>query len=116
MLETSRDLEEGSLQMRVGNGARISTTTVGTVQLSFVNNKYLWLDNVYFILDFKRNLLSVSRLYEQFIFVSFNIDSVSISKNGINICLNFFDDGLYFVKSYSTKCYKPKCSNLLNQP
>ena len=31
MLETSKDLEEGSFQMRVGNGARILVTKVGIV-------------------------------------------------------------------------------------
>ena len=98
MLETSRDLKEGSFHMRVGNGARMSATTVGTVRPSFANYKYLLLDNIYFILDFKWNLLSVSRLYEQFIVVSFDIDFVSLSKNGINICYGFVDDGLYFVK------------------
>ena len=108
MLETSRDLEERSFQMRVGNGARISETAVGTVRLSFANYKYLLLDNVYFILDFKRNLFSISRLYEQFIIVSFDIDSISLSKNGTNICSSLVDDGLYFIKPIFNEALQTK--------
>ncbi|XP_073129712.1 uncharacterized protein [Henckelia pumila] len=81
MLESSKDLEEGAFMMRVGSGERLSATTVGTVRLSFKNNKFLLLNNVYFIPGFQRNLISVSKLHEQFIFVSFEIDSVSINKN-----------------------------------
>ena len=84
--------------MRVGNAARVSATIVGPMRLSFKNNKYLLLDNVYYILDFKWNLISVSKLHEQFIFVSFNVDSVHIFKNGMKICSSFVDDGLYFIK------------------
>lgn len=43
-------------------------------------------------------MLLVSRLHEQFISVSFDFDSVSLSKNGIHISFGFVDDGLYFVK------------------
>ncbi|XP_024027517.1 uncharacterized protein LOC112093412 [Morus notabilis] len=71
MLETSRDLEEGAFQMRVGNRARISATAVRTVRL----------------------------LHEQFVSVSLDIEFVSLSKNGIHICSDFVDDGLYFVKT-----------------
>ena len=56
-------------------------------------------------------MLLVSRLYEQFIVVSFDIDSVSLSKNGINIFSGFVDDDLYFVKpifneTLQTKMFK----------
>ena len=77
------------------NGERISVMAIGNYATTFENNKYLLLNNVYFILDFKRNLLSISRLHEQFIFV---FDFVSLSRNGVNICSSFVDDGLYFVK------------------
>ncbi|KAL6327213.1 hypothetical protein AAG906_015252 [Vitis piasezkii] len=41
MLESFKDLEEGAFMLRVGSGARVSATAVGTVRLSFANNKYL---------------------------------------------------------------------------
>jgi hypothetical protein len=108
MLESSRDLEEGVFTIRVGSGERLSATAVGTVRLSFDNNKYLFLDNVYFIPDFKRNLISVSKLLEQFISVSFEIDSISIYKNGMNICSGYVDNGLYFVKPISNNLLQTK--------
>ena len=64
--------------MRVGSKTRVSETTIGVVRLPFVNNKYFLLNNVYFILDFKRNLILVSKLHEKFIYVSFDINSVTI--------------------------------------
>ena len=63
MLDSIRDLEEGAFTMRIGCGARVSVTTVGPVRLPFVNNKYLLLNNFYFIPYFKRNLISVSKLH-----------------------------------------------------
>ena len=89
--------------MRVGNGAKISVTAVETMRLLFENNKYLLLDNVYFILDFKRNLISVSRLHEQFISISFDINSISLSRNAINIVGRGFKKKDIFRTIWKTK-------------
>ncbi|XP_073061980.1 uncharacterized protein [Primulina eburnea] len=63
MLESSKDLEEGAFMMRVGNGERLSAMEVGTMRLSFKNNKYLILNNVYSIPDFKpRNKVVLEEL------------------------------------------------------
>ena len=48
MLESSRDLEEGVFTMRVGSGERLSATAVGTVRLSFDDNKYLFFEQCLF--------------------------------------------------------------------
>ena len=84
--------------MVVGNGQRVSATVVGEVRLHFLENKFLVLNNVYFIPGFRRNLISVSKLNEQLFDVSFGIESVSISKNGLNICSGYLDDGLFFLR------------------
>ena len=84
--------------MRVGSGARVSTKTIGVVRLPFANNKYLLLNNVYFILDFKRNLISILKLHEQFVYVSFDINSVTIYKNGMTICSVYVENCIYFIK------------------
>ena len=47
----------------MGNGESVSAEAVGEVRLKF-GNKYLLLDNVYFIPNISRNLISVSQLYE----------------------------------------------------
>ena len=67
MLDSTRDLEEGAFTMRVGSGARVSATVVGAVRLPFANDKYFLLNNAYFIPNFKHNLISISKLYEQLV-------------------------------------------------
>ena len=49
-------------------------------------------------MDFKHNLISVSKSYEQFISNSFDVDSFHIFKNDMKICSGFVNDGLYFIK------------------
>ena len=56
------------------------------------------MNNVYFISGFKRNLISISRLYEQNYSVSFDNNSVIISRNGLNVCSGFLNDGLYMIR------------------
>ena len=56
------------------------------------------MNNVYFIPDFKQNLISVLKLHEQFVYVSFDINSVTIYKNGMTICSGYVDNRIYFIK------------------
>ena len=56
------------------------------------------MNNVYYIPGFRRNLISVSRLYEQLFKVSFNDKVVIISRKGLNICSVILDNGLYFLR------------------
>ena len=51
-----------------------------------------------FILFWISNGILVSKLHEQFVYVSFDIDFVSIYKNGMNICFGYVDNGIYFIK------------------
>ena len=64
MLSSSRELADGECSMVVGNRVDVSAVAVGAVRLE-LGNKFLVLNNVYCILGFKRNLISVSKLYEQ---------------------------------------------------
>ena len=57
--------------LRVENGESVSTEAVGEVRLQF-GNKFLLLDNVYFIPNISRNLISVSELYKQSFSICFN--------------------------------------------
>lgn len=54
---------------------------VEKLDFNFENNRYLILDNVYFILEFTINSIYVSRLYEQCYKVLFNNNSDIIHKN-----------------------------------
>ena len=85
--------------MVVATGAMISARAVGEARLQFSTNKFPILRDVYFIPCFKRNLIYVSRLNEQLFNVSFDNEVVSISKNGLNICYGYLDNGPYFIRN-----------------
>ena len=83
--------------MVVGSGDDVSTVAVGAIRLE-LGNKFLVLNNVYCIPGFRRNLISVSKLYEQLFTVSFNNNQIVISRNGLNICHANNENGLYILR------------------
>ena len=94
MLSSSRELADGECSMVVENGADVSTIAVGAIH-SELGNKFLVLNNVYCIPGFRRNLISVSKLYEQLFTVSFDNNQIVISRNGLNICHANNENGLF---------------------
>ena len=86
ILSSKRKLADGEVTMRVGSGQIISAAAVGTTRLEFEKNKFLILENVYYIPGFSRNLISVSMLHEQGFKISFNNNSIVISKYVFDIC------------------------------
>ena len=56
MLIKDRKLKEKEFTLRVGNGEFVSADVKGEAHLVF-GNKYLLLDNVYFILNINKNLI-----------------------------------------------------------
>ena len=97
MLSSSRELADGECSMVVGNGADVSGVAVGAVCLE-LGNKFLVLNNVYCIPGFRRNLISVSKLYEQLFTVSIYNNQIVISRNGLNICHANNENGLYILR------------------
>ena len=81
----------------VENGADVSAVAVGAVRLE-LGNKFLVLNNVYCIPGFRRNLISVSKLYEQLFTVSFDNNQIVISRNGLKICHANNENGLYILR------------------
>ena len=71
--------------MVVENGADVLAVAVGAVRLE-LGNKFLVVNNVYCIPGFRRNLISVSKLYEQLFTISIYNNQIVISRNGLNIC------------------------------
>ena len=61
-ISSSTPLWDGDVSMRLGSGEVVSATAVGVAHLNF-DNKYLLLNNVYFIPGFRRNLISISMLH-----------------------------------------------------
>ena len=78
-LSSYTELDDGDYTMKVGNGARVLAKAVGEVRLPFRENKFLVLNNVYFIPDIRRNLMSVAKLFEQLFKVYFDNEFVHIS-------------------------------------
>ena len=97
MLSSSRELADGECSMVVGNGADVSAVAVGAVRLE-LGNKFLVLNNVYCIPGFRRNWISVSKLYEQFFNVSIYNNQIVISRNGLNICHGNKENGIYILR------------------
>ena len=93
----------------------ISARAVGEARLQFAINKFPILRDVYFIPCFKRNLIYVSRLNDQLFNVSFDNEVVSISKNGLNICYGYLDNGPYFFRPISKPLLNIEMFKVANQ-
>ena len=68
---------------RVGSGEVVSEKAVGVAHF---RNKFLVLNNVFFIPGYRRNLISISMLHEQLFGISFINNEIVISRNGLDIC------------------------------
>ena len=97
MLSSSRELADRDVTMRVGSGEVVSTKAVGVALLNF-RNKFLVLNNVFFIPGFRRNLISVSMLHEQLFSIYFINNEIVISRNGLDICHAKPENGLYVLR------------------
>ena len=97
MLSSSRELANKDVTMRVGSGVVILAKAVGVSHLN-VRNKFLVLNNVFFIPGFRRNLISVSMLHEQLFSIYFINNEIVISRNGLDICHAKPKNGLYVLR------------------
>ena len=82
MLTKTRKLKPKEFTLRVGNGESVSAETMGIACLVF-GNKYLLLDNIYFIPNISRNLISVSELHKQSFAICFNNSEIIILCNSV---------------------------------
>ena len=92
-----RELADRDVTMRVGSGEIVSAKAVGVARLNF-RNKFLVLNNVFFIPSFRRNLISVSMLHEQLFSISFINNEIVISRNGLEVCHAKPENGLYVLR------------------
>ena len=97
MLSSSRELADRDVTMRVGSGEVVSAKAVGVTRLN-LRNKFLILNNVFFIPSFMRNLISVSILHEQLFSISFINNEIVISRNGLDICHAKPEKGMYVLR------------------
>ena len=97
ILSSSWEFDDRDVTMRVCSGEVVSAKAVGVARLNF-RNKFLILNNVFFIPGFRRNLISVSMLHEQLFSISFINNEIVISRNGLDICHAKPEKGLYVLK------------------
>ena len=100
-LSSSTPLRDGDVSMRLGSGEVVSATAVGKARLEF-GNRFLILNNVYFIPGFRRNLISISVLHEQLFNISFYNNMIIFREMGLRfakqnqkmgcICLDLTND------------------------
>ena len=83
--------------MRLGSGEVVSIKAVGVTHLN-LRNKFLILNNVFFILGFKRKLISGSMLHDQLFSIFFINNEIVISRNGLDICHAKPENGLYILR------------------
>lgn len=67
---------------------------VGSPDIISTKNRYLVLENIYFMAKFPINLICTSRMYEQLYKVSFNKNSILILRNGLVFCNTILENGL----------------------
>ena len=82
MLTRARKLKLKEFILRVGNRESALAEAVREARLVF-GNKYLLLNNVYFILNFRRNLISISELYKKSFVICFNDNEILILGNSV---------------------------------
>ena len=86
--------------LKLGNGEHVSVKALGQVELFFNNDRTLCLVDCLYVPDFKRNLISVSCLFEQGLTVEFN-SFITIRSSTSVICTGDLIDGLYYLSPMS---------------
>ena len=93
-------IEEGQRYLKLRNGELISVKAIGSVVLFLENNRTLCLEDCLFVLDFKKNLVSVNCLVEHSLTLQFN-SLVSIRSKSFFICSSDLMNNLYFLSPLS---------------
>ena len=69
-LRNRKILARGEVNLRVGNGARVSALEIGNFELTLPSGLVILLKNCYYVPAMSRNIISVSRLeLDGFVFI-----------------------------------------------
>ena len=93
----TRSLNEGEMQLKMASSASISVIAVGDLSLSFSNNSVLVLHDCLFVLDSRKNLISVSKLCNNNYSISFNKTYVSNMKENEVVTCGTLVNNLYHI-------------------
>ena len=94
----------------MSNATRVTVVVVGDVLLSFDRNKTLILRNCLYVPCFRKNLISVSKLFMDGYSVSFD-DKVVVKKNRIVIHFGTLVDNLYTLNPITPTIQKMEINN-----
>ncbi|KAD5961454.1 hypothetical protein E3N88_12927 [Mikania micrantha] len=100
-LKNVRELKDGEMELHVGNGAHVAVKAIGEYEILLPSGFYLKLDNVCFIPNVTRNIVSVSRLHEQGFDYVFNGNYISA----------YFNNMFYFEAKPHNGIYEINVSN-----
>ena len=67
--QETRRLAEGEITVYMGNATKVAAIAVGDIYLSYDGNKTLVLRNSLYVPTFRKNLISVSKLYMDILFL-----------------------------------------------
>ena len=95
--ETKR-LEDNEFSFSWRNGAVVAAAAVGKLVLNLSHNKFLILRDVYYVPDFGKNLVSVSKLISDGYDLIFNNDGIDILRNNLIICKAILFDNLFYLR------------------
>ena len=76
----------------------VSAAAVGELVLNFTHNKTITLRDVYYVPDFGKNLISVSKLISDGFRLEFENDGIKILRNNSIICKALLFDNLFYLK------------------
>ena len=94
-LKRSRQLKKGEVDLRVGNGAKVAASAVGSYELTLPSGLLLVLDNCYYVPTICRNIISISCLdNDGFSFIIKN-NNCSIFHKDMFYANAYLQDGLY---------------------
>ena len=94
-----RRLNKNEINLRLGNRALVFASAVGDISVHLDASRHLDLIDIYYVPQFKRNLISVSCLNKFEYSVTFNKKFI-ISKDDKFVCKGTLENGLFYLQKY----------------
>ena len=107
--DETKSLENG-VCFRIGDGRLVLTKEVGNVCLFFDSYRFILLKDAFYVLNFKRNLVSVACLIKYSYSISFG-KTTMIRKNNTFVCSGNLHSNLYFLKRITYTLHNTELNN-----
>ena len=97
VLTSSRRLNKGEVDLRLGNGAKVAALAVGSVNLKLSYGSILELTDCYYVSSIIKNIISISCLNKYGFIVSFGNDNCSLLLDGKLFASGSLINGLFIL-------------------